>query len=133
MERRRLAAVGCGVSSQGGASRAPRGRDAPPIRSLARAGSGNPSQPPGFRLSSVTAFAPRRFGGLRLRPFGPTLGGEERMSTHQTHKSKIAGLSCLLLTLAGHPAAAQESTAKEWPAKPITLVVPFAAGGTTDL
>jgi tripartite-type tricarboxylate transporter receptor subunit TctC len=33
-----------------------------------------------------------------------------------------------LLTFAGRPAVAQE-----WPAKPVTLVVPFAAGGTTDL
>jgi tripartite-type tricarboxylate transporter receptor subunit TctC len=50
------------------------------------------------------------------------------MSTNTTHKFKLAGFACLLLTLAGSLAAAQE-----WPAKPITLVVPFAAGGTTDL
>ncbi|MBO0752867.1 MAG: tripartite tricarboxylate transporter substrate binding protein [Bradyrhizobiaceae bacterium] len=44
------------------------------------------------------------------------------------HKFNIAGFAGLLLTLTGSLAAAQE-----WPAKPITLVVPFAAGGTTDL
>jgi tripartite-type tricarboxylate transporter receptor subunit TctC len=43
-------------------------------------------------------------------------------------KYNIAGLVCLLLTLTGSLAAAQE-----WPTKPVTLVVPFAAGGTTDL
>jgi len=50
------------------------------------------------------------------------------MPTNTTYKFKPAGFACLLLTLAGSLAAAQE-----WPAKPITLVVPFAAGGTTDL
>jgi tripartite-type tricarboxylate transporter receptor subunit TctC len=55
------------------------------------------------------------------------------MSTHRKHNSNIAGLACLLLALAGGPAVAQESPTKEWPARPITLVVPFAAGGTTDL
>jgi tripartite-type tricarboxylate transporter receptor subunit TctC len=50
---------------------------------------------------------------------------EEIMSTQ---KLKVAGLACLLFIFAGRLAEAQE-----WPAKPITLIVPFAAGGTTDL
>jgi hypothetical protein len=44
------------------------------------------------------------------------------------HKSKIAGLICALLTLSGSLGVAQE-----WPTKSVTLVVPFVAGGTTDL
>ena len=43
-------------------------------------------------------------------------------------KLKIASCACALGMLSGSLA-----TAQEWPTKSITLVVPFAAGGTTDL
>jgi len=43
-------------------------------------------------------------------------------------KQIITGIACALGMLIGNVAAAQE-----WPTKAITLVVPFAAGGTTDL
>jgi tripartite-type tricarboxylate transporter receptor subunit TctC len=43
-------------------------------------------------------------------------------------KQMIAALACVLGLLASDIAVAQE-----WPTKPVTLVVPFAAGGTTDL
>jgi tripartite-type tricarboxylate transporter receptor subunit TctC len=52
-------------------------------------------------------------------------GREETMSTH---KMKIASAVFTFTMLAGSLAVAQQ-----WPTKPLTLVVPFAAGGTTDL
>jgi tripartite-type tricarboxylate transporter receptor subunit TctC len=44
------------------------------------------------------------------------------------HNLKIASAVFTLLMIAGTLARAQD-----WPTKPLTLVVPFAAGGTTDL
>jgi tripartite-type tricarboxylate transporter receptor subunit TctC len=45
---------------------------------------------------------------------------------------RVAALCALILTAASwHRAAAQ--TARNWPTRPVTMVVPFAAGGGTDL
>jgi tripartite-type tricarboxylate transporter receptor subunit TctC len=43
---------------------------------------------------------------------------------------RLAVLYALLATASHHPAAAQTTT---WPERPVTMVVPFAAGGGTDL
>ncbi len=44
------------------------------------------------------------------------------------HFSTLAGVAAMALSLAGGTAFAQA-----WPAKPISLIVPFPAGGTTDV
>lgn len=51
------------------------------------------------------------------------------MSTTRTRRSRRLSL-CLLLGLSLAPLAVQ---AQEWPSKPITLIVPFPAGGSNDV
>jgi tripartite-type tricarboxylate transporter receptor subunit TctC len=47
---------------------------------------------------------------------------------------RLAALSAVVLTTASQQrAAAQTSSAQSWPERPVTMVVPFAAGGGTDL
>ena len=46
----------------------------------------------------------------------------------------IAALSAAVLAIVGqHHALAQTPSAQNWPERPVTMVVPFAAGGGTDL
>ncbi|KRA13881.1 tripartite tricarboxylate transporter substrate binding protein [Acidovorax sp. Root568] len=49
-------------------------------------------------------------------------------STRRHHLLALAALAGAACTLPSAPALAQA-----WPAKPVTIVVPFAAGGTTDV
>ena len=49
-------------------------------------------------------------------------------STRRHHLLALAALAGAACALPSAPARAQA-----WPAKPVTIVVPFAAGGTTDV
>ena len=42
-------------------------------------------------------------------------------------------LAALVAFTAGVPLAAQAQTAQEWPSRPVRMIVPFAAGGSTDV
>jgi tripartite-type tricarboxylate transporter receptor subunit TctC len=45
----------------------------------------------------------------------------------------IAALSCAVSCIAAATVAAPSAAQDKWPSKPITYIVPFAAGGTTDV
>jgi len=49
-------------------------------------------------------------------------------TTHKTHRRPLTLAIALVVALAGGGAMAQA-----WPSKPISLIVPFPAGGTTDV
>jgi tripartite-type tricarboxylate transporter receptor subunit TctC len=42
-------------------------------------------------------------------------------------------LKLLLVAMAGFAAGAMQASAEDWPSKPVRFVVPFAAGGSTDV
>ncbi|MGY8526408.1 Bug family tripartite tricarboxylate transporter substrate binding protein [Paracidovorax citrulli] len=65
-----------------------------------------------------------------LRPNGVRLSA--RLSFAPATVAAVLGLGAAL-TLASPGARAQANGAGDWPGKPITYVVPFAAGGTTDV
>jgi tripartite-type tricarboxylate transporter receptor subunit TctC len=47
--------------------------------------------------------------------------------------SAIVAASILSLALSSQAQSQSQNQAKDWPAKQITLVVPFGAGGSADL
>ncbi len=48
-------------------------------------------------------------------------------------RKHLGMLVCLTAVLSAAPVMAQSSTAQVWPSRPITMVVPFGAGGAVDI
>ena len=68
--------------------------------------------------------------GLRFAFTTKTTRGETSPSFEKSLKKRVIIVIAALTTFVAGPAFAQ---AAPWPSKPITYVVPFAAGGTTDI
>lgn len=68
-------------------------------------------------------------------PAGRVLGGQERCVILSGHTMKIPRRRFLHLaaSAATAPAASRIANAETYPSRPITMIVPFAAGGPTDV
>src|SRR5215218_213414 len=63
-----------------------------------------------------------------LRSAATNNKAEKRMSLRSGERKFLTGMTLLLLLATGAPPA----TAQEWPSRPVTLIVPYAAGGLMD-
>lgn len=62
---------------------------------------------------------------LSVNGLAPSLGGDRRLEAQMRYRMQIV-LAAVLVTCGA-------ASAQDWPARPLTLVVPYGAGGPTDV